>query len=120
MKKPTAVGLGEVLWDMFPEGAMFGGAPANSAAHCAALGADGYMVSSVGKDVLGDSAIEELEGRGLNIDFVARSDYPTGAVEVQVDDEGKASYEFLANVAWDHLAWTPQVEELASNTSAAQ
>ena len=31
----TVVGLGEVLWDVFPDGPRFGGAPANFACHAA-------------------------------------------------------------------------------------
>jgi fructokinase len=34
------VGLGEVLWDLLPDGRRLGGAPANFAYHASALGAD--------------------------------------------------------------------------------
>jgi hypothetical protein len=52
-KRFTIVGLGEVLWDLFPEGPRFGGAPANFAGHAARLGAEAVMVSQVGDDELG-------------------------------------------------------------------
>ena len=35
-------GLGEVLWDAFPDGEKFGGAPANFVCHCNSLGARAY------------------------------------------------------------------------------
>ena len=35
--KPVVVGLGEVLWDVFPDGPQFGGAPANFACSAAAF-----------------------------------------------------------------------------------
>jgi fructokinase len=37
--RPNLVGLGEVLWDVFPDAAHFGGAPANFACHAAGLAA---------------------------------------------------------------------------------
>lgn len=56
-RPPVIVGLGEVLWDVYPDGAHFGGAPANFACHSASLGADAWMVSAVGTDALGDRAL---------------------------------------------------------------
>ena len=44
---PVIVGIGEVLWDVYPDAARFGGAPANFACHAAALGAEAWMVSAV-------------------------------------------------------------------------
>jgi len=38
MKKFTTVGLGELLWDIFPEGRQLGGAPANFAYMTSLLG----------------------------------------------------------------------------------
>ena len=46
MRRPVIVGIGEVLWDVFPDGEHFGGAPANVAIHAAALGAESYMISA--------------------------------------------------------------------------
>ena len=47
------VGIGEVLWDVFPEGKRIGGAPANFAYHMSQFGFDSRVVSAVGEDVLG-------------------------------------------------------------------
>jgi len=41
-------GIGEILWDIFPEGKRFGGAPANFACQAQALGTNTHMVSCVG------------------------------------------------------------------------
>ena len=51
--KPVVVGLGEILWDMFPDGKQLGGAPANFAFHAQCLGAAGAVASAVGDDELG-------------------------------------------------------------------
>ena len=45
MKHPAILSLGEVLWDLFPDGERFGGAPANFACHAAIQGADVTMLS---------------------------------------------------------------------------
>ena len=56
-RKPVVVGLGEILWDLLPEGRQLGGAPANFAYHCHALGAEGLVVSAVGED---EDGIDEV------------------------------------------------------------
>ena len=47
------VGMGEVLWDVLPEGKKIGGAPANFAYHISQFGLDSCVVSAVGDDKLG-------------------------------------------------------------------
>lgn len=116
--KPVVVGLGEVLWDVFPDGPRFGGAPANYACHAANLGAHSHMVSAVGRDDLGDRALKAFSDHAVETSAVQRNGYPTGAVYVQLDAEGKASYEFLDNTAWDHLEWSPELDDLAARTDA--
>ncbi|MBG85294.1 MAG: carbohydrate kinase [Verrucomicrobiales bacterium] len=116
MSAPLVVGLGEILWDVFPDGAKFGGAPANFAVHCAALGADVSMVSAVGQDQLGDRAIEGLRSRNVSTDFVQQPDFPTGTVDVQVDSGGHASYVFAPNTAWDNLVFTDELRAQAERT----
>ena len=116
MSAPLVVGLGEILWDVFPDGAKFGGAPANFAVHCAALGADVSMVSAVGQDQLGDRAIEGLRSRNVSTDFVQQPDFPTGTVDVQVDLGGHASYVFAPNTAWDNLVFTDELRAQAERT----
>lgn len=114
----TVVGLGEILWDVFPDGPRFGGAPANFACHAAQLGARAFMVSAVGQDELGTKAIKALEEKRVETSRVARSEFPTGIVTVQLDDAGKASYEFAPETAWDHLEWSDDLKTLADQTAA--
>lgn len=114
----TVVGLGEILWDVFPDGPRFGGAPANFACHAAQLGANAVMVSAVGQDELGEKAIRALTEKGVETSHVAETKFPTGIVNVQLDNAGKASYEFATNTAWDHLEWSANIEMLADKTDA--
>lgn len=47
------VGIGEILWDMLPEGKQLGGAPANFAFHASQAGMHGIVLSAIGFDSLG-------------------------------------------------------------------
>lgn len=47
------VGIGEVLWDVLPEGKKLGGAPANFAYHVSQFGLNSRVVSAIGNDKLG-------------------------------------------------------------------
>lgn len=111
------VGLGEILWDVFPDGSVLGGAPGNFAMHVNSLGYEGVVVSSIGKDDLGRQAKEIFKSRGLST-LISEVDFPTGTVVVSLDSEGKATYDFTKNSAWDYLTITPEIEQLASECSA--
>ena len=56
LTQPLIIGLGEALWDIFPEQAHLGGAPSNFAIHVASLIGKSYLISSLGKDDLGQKA----------------------------------------------------------------
>ena len=118
-KSPVVVGVGEVLWDMFPEGKQFGGAPANFAYHARMLGADAHVVSCVGADNLGNEILRRLESLGLSRKYVAVDpDHPTGTVSVKVDNHGKPQYVIHEGVAWDYIPTMPGLVELAKRSNA--
>lgn len=111
--------LGEVLWDVFPDGSRFGGAPANFACHAAAHGSVVTMLSRVGADALGDRAIAELESRNVDVKQIQRDAVKaTGIVSVQLDDQGVPSYDICENVAWDYLEWGSSLETMARQVNA--
>jgi fructokinase len=114
----TIVGLGEALWDEFPDGARFGGAPANFACHAAMLGADSFLVSRVGGDELGKRAVAALRACGVDASHVGTGPFPTGTVSVELDAAGKPSYTIREGVAWDHLEWTDGLARLAARADA--
>src|SRR5205814_8284433 len=121
VRRPTIVGLGEILWDIFPDGAHFGGAPANFACSAAELGGteiDVYVVGSVGRDDLGRRAIELLDERGVNTSCVLFADQPTGRVLVQLDPAGRPSFEIAADTAWDNLESFGELDQLARRADA--
>ena len=118
-QKRYVVGLGEVLWDVLPEGKKLGGAPANFAYHAGQfLGSDNTIaISALGKDSLADETIEALKEHGLNY-LLPRVNYPTGTVQVTLSGDGIPAYEIKENVAWDNIPYTPEIAEIARNCRA--
>lgn len=113
----VVVGIGEALWDVLPEGKKIGGAPANFAYHVSQFGLTSCVVSAVGADALGKEIQENLTSKGLN-HLIAEVPYPTGTVQVEIDQAGVPQYEIKENVAWDNIPYTSQLESLAKRTQA--
>lgn len=115
--KDLVIGMGEALWDVLPEGKKIGGAPANFAYHVSQFGLPGHVVSAVGKDALGKEIIENFTSKGLNF-HIAEVPYPTGTVQVELDQVGVPQYDIKENVAWDNIPFTPELKDIASRTKA--
>lgn len=111
------VGIGEALWDILPEGKKIGGAPANFAYHVSQFGLHSCVVSAVGDDILGKLILDNFKEKGLRTS-IATVPYPTGVVQVEIDQVGVPQYVIKENVAWDNIPFTPELEELAHNTCA--
>ena len=118
MSKKIVIGIGEILWDVFGEEKRLGGAPANFAHHASQTGAEGVAVSAVGDDALGDAIFAELAGKTLRAEFQRVSGVPTGTVAVSLDASGSARYAFPSDSAWDHLAFTERLRDLAARADA--
>ena len=119
-KKPLIVGIGEILWDIFPTGACMGGAPTNFACATAGLGGDRVrveLVSCVGKDSLGKEAIRLIQEKNVGIASIAIHENVTGQVLVELDSHGVASYRFVDDAAWDHLKWNDDLARLAEEAA---
>ncbi len=115
--KDIVVGMGEALWDVLPEGKKIGGAPANFAYHVSQFGLPSCVVSAVGDDALGTEIVENLTSKGLN-QLVETVPYPTGTVQVEIDQAGIPQYDIKENVAWDNIPYTARLEQLAERTKA--
>jgi fructokinase len=116
------VGIGEVLWDVFPSGKALGGAPANFIYHAMAIGgadAQPLLVSRVGKDPLGDEILGRWDELLLSSEFIAVDNlHPTGTASVTVDPQGKPVFTIGENAAWDQLSESAQLRELAATADA--
>ncbi len=113
------VSFGAVLWDVLPRGIFLGGAPLNVAAHLSKLGAEVTMVSAVGKDFLGEEALERMKMNQVDTHLVEQhEDLPTGTVKVTLDAKGNASYTIHENAAWDRIVLSKALLESVQKADA--
>ena len=117
------VGLGEALFDCFPERSVLGGAPVNAVVHASALlrsvGGEALPATRIGSDELGERFVREMLRRGVPRRAVQRDpSRATGRVDVRPGQSGEPSYEFAAGVAWDALEFDSSWRALASACDA--
>ena len=112
------VGIGDALWDCLPEGRKLGGAPANFAYYMTQFGFDSLAVSAVGDDPLGREIKDTFDRIGLKHSLEV-SQYPTGTVAINLDQNGIPSYDIKENVAYDHITYTPYLEDVAKKCNVA-
>jgi fructokinase len=112
------LGIGELLWDLLPEGRQLGGAPANFAVMAARLGNHAAILSRIGEDELGRKAIAQLDplpadASHLQVDPA----HETGRVTVTFAD-GQPSYTIHQPAAWDFLELSEGWVQLAERADA--
>lgn len=111
-------GIGEVLWDLLPDGKQAGGATANFCYHIQMLKAQSILISSVGHDSDGRDLIGFLQSRGFQCDFIhIDTDHPTGTVTVKLEN-GNPHYDITQNVAWDHIPFIRSTAEKIGKADA--
>ncbi|MDT7540851.1 MAG: fructokinase [Acidobacteriota bacterium] len=109
------VGLGELIWDLLPDGKRLGGAPTNFAYLARLLGNSAAVATRVGDDDMGREARNVLLCAGVLTDYLqVDPDHPTGTVGVEIDARGEAHFKVNENSAWDYLELSPTWEELAA------
>ena len=117
--KFTVVGLGELLWDLLPEGKQVGGAPANFVYHVTGLGAQGRIVSSIGQDDLGQEMLTRLKEKQIDTSYVHQDpDHETGTVSIVLDKAGKPDYVIHEDMAWDFIPYGIALDHLAAEADA--
>lgn len=117
--RPVVIGLGELLWDVFPDGKRPGGAPANVAYQAQQLGCQGVVASRVGTDKLGDEIFEFLKAKNLRTLAIQRDQSaPTGRVTVSFNQENQPEYVIHENVAWDKLEFSNDLKQVMERADA--
>jgi fructokinase len=113
----NVIGIGEVLWDMLPEGKQLGGAPTNFAFHAQQLGLQSSIISSVGDDEFGREILYNIDKTSI-ISFIDVIDKPTGTVSVRLDKHGIPNYIIHEDVAWDYISPSEDALEFAKKSDA--
>lgn len=114
--KPIVLSMGEILWDMLPTGKRAGGAPTNFVYHATMNGADGYAISAIGNDSLGEELSTEVRRHNIS-SILQHNEYPTGTVGVNLND-GIPEYNITEEVAWDHLRPNHELSDLVATADA--
>ena len=111
-------GIGELLWDLLPDGKQLGGSPMNVVYHCQAAGIKSVVISAVGTDELGNEIIEQVKKGGNSTEYIQISRHlPTGTVSVQLND-GIPDFTIHNDVAWDNIHWNDSLAALAKSVDA--
>lgn len=118
MEPHLILGLGELLWDLLPEGRRLGGAPANFTVTAGRLGAHSAILSRIGRDDLGRRAVELLDPLPADTEFLqVDSAHETGTVTVALKD-GQPEYTIHEPSAWDFMELTDDWVRLAERANA--
>ncbi len=77
------------------------------------MGAVATAYSAVGDDDLGREITQAVQDCGIHLKAPVL-EYPTGVVDITLDEDGSANYEFNSNCAWDHIPKSAELLELSS------
>ncbi len=98
------ISVGEVVWDIFTDRQILGGAPLNVAYHLQSLNMEVMFISRVGTDALGESTVEHIQTLGLSTAGIQIDNLlPTGRVNVTVDEHNEPHFDIVAPAAWDNI-----------------
>jgi fructokinase len=110
--------LGEILWDLFPDSTLLGGAPLNFAIHATRLGFETRLISAVGDDDLGRRARQSVTEMGLDTTMLqTTTKWKTGTACVQLDAFGQPAFAIPRPAAYDAAQLSE--EEIAQLTAWA-
>jgi fructokinase len=119
MTEPHLIlGIGELLWDILPDGMRLGGAPANFAVMAGRLGNHAAILSRIGRDDLGRQATDRLNPMPVETGFLqVDPQHETGRVTVSLVD-GEPHYTIHEPAAWDFLELSDEWVQLAARADA--
>jgi fructokinase len=116
MENVQIAGIGEVVYDIFPDSRKLGGAPVDFLHSASILGANVSLISAIGADDLGREVVSELNKFEIN-PVLAITPYPTGRVLIFKSNEAYVSH-ILENSAWDYIPYTTEAETCVRNADA--
>ena len=118
MEPHLVLGIGELLWDVLPSGAVLGGAPANFTVMAGRLGSHAAVLSRIGRDDLGRQAVSVLDPMPVDTEYLQIDTvHETGRVTVELK-EGQPSYVIHEPAAWDFMELTDDWVRLAERADA--
>lgn len=112
------VAFGEVVWDILPNGKVLGGTPSNLVFRCNSFNEEGFLLSRIGDDELGNEALKRLNELGISDENVQMdTEFPTGTVTISFDENNESNYNVTLDVAFDHIEFSAEALKLARNAN---
>ena len=109
--------FGEVLWDIFPDGGVPGGAPMNVTYHLHKQGINPALITKIGIDEKGKELVNIFSSHGVCTDYFQFDyDNETGKVFATPNEFNEVVYDIVKPVAWDFIVWEDTFEELIANS----
>lgn len=100
------ISFGEIIWDVYPDKAVLGGAPLNFAAHAASQNCKVSLISAVGNDELGEKSLIKISGFGISCDAIQTTNFaPTGVCNVTLNTKGVPTYQIASHSAYDYITY---------------
>ncbi|HKK41730.1 MAG TPA: carbohydrate kinase [Bacteroidales bacterium] len=113
-KKKKILCIGEILWDLLPEGAKVGGAPLNVALHLRNFGFEVKFAGRIGKDQPGYDLKSFIEKQGLDSELLQiDNELETSTVKVELEPNNQVRFEIVDNVAWDRIEFSESLRKEA-------
>ena len=109
--------IGEILFDVYPGYKKLGGAPFNFLYHVWKLTGNGTFISKIGDDEEGEEIIkllgnQEFDTSKIQIDY----EYPTGIVNVELNENKIPTFEIVENRAWDFIEFNEEIKNGVVNS----
>jgi fructokinase len=119
LKEPHLIlGIGELLWDILPEGPKLGGAPANFSVMAGRLGNHAAILSRIGRDELGRQAVDRLDPMPVDASCLeVDAAHETGRVTVSFEG-GEPHFTIHHPSAWDFLELRDEWVQMAERADA--
>lgn len=119
MREPRLIlGVGELLWDLLPDGARLGGAPANFTVMAGRLGNHAVVLSRIGRDDLGRKAVETLDPLPTDTSHLQIDPgHETGRATVEIQN-GQPEFVIHEPAAWDSMELREDWVQLAERADA--
>lgn len=114
----TVVSIGEILWDVFPEGKKAGGSSMNVALNLHKQGINSKFISAIGDDNNGKELIDFLASNDFPTTLIQVNHLPTSTVQVKLDEQQQATYTIVEPVAWDAIELTDEIIDTVKDADA--
>ncbi len=105
--------IGEILFDVYPERKVIGGAPFNFIHHVKHLTGKGDFVSRIGKDKDGEEILQYVRSAGFNDRYIQFDEaHPTGRVSVDLNDSKVPEFNIHSDAAYEYISFNNDLESL--------